>query len=127
MKKLIWVVGVFLIFFGCATPKMIKHERLAIKIIMNSDPPGAKIYDKYGVMVGTAPYTFTRAWIRQTWDDGDVIYWENEKRSKIGARGEFTGIASKDGYRRTIIEIPYEFKGKSETIERTIFLRKEGE
>jgi len=126
MKKLVLICGLILFIYACATTRMTKSESVAVKIIIDSDPQGARIYDNYGVFKGSTPYTFGRVWEKQTWSDGDVIFWENQKRATPDIRGVFTGIASKDGYRKILFDVPYEFRGEPVIIRRTIFLRREG-
>jgi hypothetical protein len=120
------ILCVFIIVNCCGCgPKFIRNEWVSIRLLIDTDPRSATVFDSYGVKLGTTPYIYERKFAMQTWSDGDLLYFENKKPYELGKNETFTGIVSKDGYRRMLFEIPYKFNGTNETIRKMMFLNKE--
>ncbi len=111
----------FIILIGCG-PKFLKHEWIIVKVIIDSEPTEAKVFDENGERLGLTPYVYERKFAKQYWSDGDIVYFEHEEPYKIGRREEFVGIVLKEGYRKQLVELKYTFEGKSETHRKMVFL-----
>lgn len=125
MKRYLITISVILCSFtilsGCG-PKFLKHEWIIVKVIIDSEPTEAKVFNKNGERIGYTPYVYERKFAKQYWSDGDVAYYENEESYKIGSREEFIGIVLKEGYRKQLVEIPYKFEGKPLIVRKMVFL-----
>ena len=124
IKIAILIISSFTIFYGCG-PRFLGNEWVSFRIMVDSDPPGAGVYDNYGVRLGTTPYVYERQFAKQLWTD-ETAYFDEKKRTYIPGKKkeDFEAILMKEGFKAQSIKISYTFNGEPEILRRWYLLNR---
>ncbi len=115
---------------GCRAPANIpileKRSVISVKLVIETEPQGARVFAENFRLMGEAPVTHTWQLEKLTWSDGKMDFRMLPNGIRIGPGEELSVrlTVRAEGHKEKTTTVSVPFSGREETITRKIVLEK---
>ena len=130
LKVLLGLLLALVVSAGCRAPANIPalNERsvMSVKLTIETDPQGARVFAENFRLMGEAPVTHTWQLEKLTWSDGKMNFRMLPEGIRIEPGEELSVrlTVRAEGHKEKTISVSVPFSGREETITRKIALEK---